>query len=163
MKGRKRSVRVVFITALVVVFAGLAFEWLYVLQMNISLFTAIDKADLVGIQKSLSLGANPNARNHGVSALASACFQGKYKATDMLVKAGANVNMVSDTGWTPLMYAVASPNEDTVYTVKAVLRYRPDVNFTNGYGVNALNIARSRDDETTAALLLAAGARETRH
>lgn len=64
--------------------------------------------DLETIERCLEKGMNPSEPDRewgGKTPLHIACAQGHKKCAYVLLNAGANVNAITDTGWTPAHFA----------------------------------------------------------
>jgi quinoprotein dehydrogenase-associated probable ABC transporter substrate-binding protein len=92
----------------------------------------------------------------GLTPLAIAAQNGKIKAAQALVAAGADVNApVAKGGYTPLMLAAISGSTDLT---AALLGHGAKVNAVNPGGVTALMIAAANNHPHVAELLLKSGA-----
>jgi quinoprotein dehydrogenase-associated probable ABC transporter substrate-binding protein len=94
--------------------------------------------------------------NDGLTPLAVASQNGKIKAAEALVAAGADVNApVAKGGYTPLMLASISGSTDLA---TSLIGHGAKINAVNPGGVTALMIAVAADHPNLAALLLKSGA-----
>jgi hypothetical protein len=89
--------------------------------------------------------------------LVSAARMGDTKTVERILRTGIAVDANSDeTRFTPLMSAACEGHTDTV---KALLRYHPDLNKPGDFGT-ALSLARTNHHPDTARILEDAGATE---
>lgn len=114
-----------------------------------------DDPALVG--QLVTHGAKLEARdNDELTALAIAAQNGKRKATEALLAAGADVNTpVAKGGYTPLMLAALSGSDELA---KLLIDRGAKVNAKNPGGVTALMIAAAGNHTNVAMLLLKSGA-----
>jgi ankyrin repeat protein len=87
--------------------------------------------------------------------LYATCFTGNYELTRILIAAGANPNVASKNGWTPLMKAVLSNHEQIV---AFLLEHGADPNIINREGINALHLAVKDKNKNIVKILLNNGA-----
>ena len=78
----------------------------------------------------------------GSNALHVAVQEGYADAVDLLLRSGADVNIPDVNGWTSLMKACKTKNEDIV---RLLLGYQADVKLINLFGLSALNILVNDD------------------
>ncbi len=78
----------------------------------------------------------------GSNALHVAAQEGNADAVDLLVRSGADVNARDVNGWTSLMKACKTKNEDIV---RLLLDYQADVTLVNLFELSALNILVNDD------------------
>jgi quinoprotein dehydrogenase-associated probable ABC transporter substrate-binding protein len=114
-----------------------------------------DKPDMVALL--IRHGSKIDAvDNDGLTPLAIASQNGKIKAAEALVIAGADVNApVAKGGYTPLMLASISGSTDLA---AVLIDHGAKVNAVNPGGVTALMIAAASNHPNLAALLLKSGA-----
>jgi quinoprotein dehydrogenase-associated probable ABC transporter substrate-binding protein len=92
----------------------------------------------------------------GLTALAIAAQNGKFKSAEALIAAGADVNApVAKGGYTPLMLAAISGSPDLT---TSLLDHGAKVNAANPGGLTALMIAAANNHPRVAELLLKSGA-----
>ncbi|XP_077206190.1 fibronectin type 3 and ankyrin repeat domains protein 1 [Paroedura picta] len=84
-------------------------------------------------------------------------MSGKRDVADLLIEAGADVNMKDKDGKTPLMVAALNNHEDLV---QLLLEKGADSSVKNEYGKGALEMARSLNRMTVASLIEANKIRE---
>lgn len=89
-----------------------------------------------------------------VPAVTLAAIWGRYEILEMLLKAGANVNVTSGNGLTPLILA---SEEGRLEAIKLFLKHGADVNQTHSFGGNALNHAAYRGQADAIDVLVEAG------
>jgi quinoprotein dehydrogenase-associated probable ABC transporter substrate-binding protein len=114
-----------------------------------------DDPDLVALL--MRHGAKIDAVNSdGLTPLAIAAQNGKIKAAEALVAAGADVNApVAKGGYTPLMLAAISGSSDLS---SALIQHGAKVNAVNPGGLTALMIAAANNHPTVVTLLIKSGA-----
>ncbi|KAI8625412.1 ankyrin repeat-containing domain protein [Xylariaceae sp. FL1651] len=109
----------------------------------------------------LKTDAHPGMINatdaRGRTALHWAALRGDLEAVELLLDAGADVDVVDEFKCTPLLYAVSSAKPRMIELL--ILR-KADVNFANNRGDTPLHYAaRHRDDVESVKVLVQAGAR----
>jgi ankyrin repeat protein len=122
------------------------------------LFDAVMKCDLNKVKALVAAGADVNAKDGEVTALALAIDKDKcsIEIVDALLAAGANPNMRITLGWTPLMWASSMYRPDIV---KSLVAAGADVNAIQRTGKTALMLVVQQSDVTDIVkLLLASGA-----
>ena len=87
------------------------------------------------LQMLIEAGADVKANPEGSSALHIACRKGFNDGAELLIKAGANVNMLGDAALNPLMEAVANGH---VRCAELLLEAGAEVNFQNTRGITAV-------------------------
>jgi quinoprotein dehydrogenase-associated probable ABC transporter substrate-binding protein len=114
-----------------------------------------DNPDLVAML--MKHGAKIDAVNDdGLTPLAIAAQNGKIKAAEALVAAGADVNApVAKGGYTPLMLAAISGSSDLT---GSLIQHGAKVNAVNPGGLTALMIAAANNHPTVVTLLIRSGA-----
>jgi quinoprotein dehydrogenase-associated probable ABC transporter substrate-binding protein len=114
-----------------------------------------DRPDMVALL--IHHGAKIDAvDNDGLTPLAIASQNGKIKAAEALVAAGADVNTpVAKGGYTPLMLASISGSTDLA---TSLIGHGAKINAVNPGGVTALMIAVAANHPTLTALLIKSGA-----
>lgn len=115
---------------------------------------ACSTKDLPAIEKLLKEGHDPNQfEAYGTFPLFIAAANGNGPLTDLLIKAGANVNLqTKDTGWTALMTAAYWQRVPIVYLL---LRSGAQLSPKTFSGQTALDIAKSRGNRQIIAPILA--------
>lgn len=93
--------------------------------------------------------------NQGYSALAVAALGGHLTSVNVLINAGANVN-VKPEGRSLLMHCVAGNH---MIIVQPLIAAGADLNFVDAYGETALSIARQKGYHELDLMLVQAGAR----
>ncbi len=110
------------------------------------------------VEYLLSKGANISEKNgeYGSSALHKACASGALDIAKVLVNAGADVNLKSDEGYTPLSNAVSNNKQ---ITVKYLISNGANIGEKNGkLGVSVLHKACMNGNLEIAKILVDAGA-----
>ena len=87
------------------------------------------------LEMLIAAGADVNATPGSVSALIIACRNGFEEGVSILMKAGADINMIGDKGLNPLMEAATNGH---VRCAELILEAGIDVNFQNIEGLTAL-------------------------
>jgi ankyrin repeat protein len=82
---------------------------------NQQLIDAVRSNDLNQVRTLLGNGANPNARDIGVTALMLAARNGHLEISRMLIDRGADVNAID--GMNALMYGSKKGNREVVKTL----------------------------------------------
>lgn len=96
------------------------------------------------VKALLDMGADPNTSSDSLSALDVALDYKKLSPLlPMLLEAGADVNVVSDDGNTPLIRLVRFSDDSNVEQVKLLLKYGADVHHKYN-GKTALEIAQDK-------------------
>lgn len=117
----------------------------------------IKQRNMNQLQLDLAKGNSPNATdfNHR-TALWMAAYYDNYEAVQLLLRAGADPNIV-DSGHhdTPLMFAAGNGNVDIV---KALLDAKADPNIQNNKGQTALHYAAMNSRYEVARILVSHGA-----
>lgn len=95
-------------------------------------FVAVEK-DPIGAGLTLAAGTNANYRYEGEkTALHFACEQGHVPLVDVLINNQADPNVVDKKGWTPLWYALLTPDEEAeLAIVKMLHKNGASLNHTN--------------------------------
>lgn len=94
-----------------------------------------DLSAIISISKDINLDT---VDSHGETLLWKAVQKGKVDIAEVLINAGANINLPDKDGWSPLHMAVL--NQD-INMVDLILKYTPQINDQNKYGNNAIWIA----------------------
>ena len=109
------------------------------------------------MQAIVDLGADVNATNNdGITALMTACRKGTADAINVLLSAGADLNITDCLGSTCIHYSADSDRNNG--TLQVIIDHGADVNATNNYSVTALMIACWKGNVGAINVLLAAGA-----
>ncbi|XP_011408170.2 PREDICTED: ankyrin repeat domain-containing protein 50-like, partial [Amphimedon queenslandica] len=121
--------------------------------MNEELYEAAKRGDSIGVQSALSQGANVNHQNpkefEGTS-LHVAVRGGYHDVVQILLSAGADVNLIDTDGDTALIEAAREGNCDVV---ELLLKKGADPSHSNNYGETALVAAASREYSNIVQLL----------
>lgn len=80
------------------------------MSLEYELLNATSQNNLPKVKSLLEKGVNVNfqEKSFGFSPLTNACHDDKIEVLQLLIEAGANLNIQTRTGWTPLHYAVQS-------------------------------------------------------
>ncbi len=109
----------------------------------------------------LDNGADPSMRTKwetGNTALHGAAFNGSVEAAQALLDGGADVDVQTDTGLTPLMYAISEGIHRRTEIVTTLLEGGADPNAQDNYGNTALHHAARWDRSEMIPLLIEYGA-----
>jgi ankyrin repeat protein len=114
--------------------------------------SAVDPGEISSLSRLLSA-----ANSSGMSPLSHACWCGRAEVVDLLLRAGADVNMADATavGWTPL-HAASMGNATIVESLLRVGGVRKDVR--DAFGSTPLFLAAFNDHRDVVKLLLDSGA-----
>jgi len=113
--------------------------------------------DLASLKKALDEGVAINVfDNLDQTALIAAVSQNKLDAVKLLVKRGADVNLVDRAGWAPLHFAVYFGTDTAV--IDALIAGGAKLNAQNDRGITPLYFASITGHELQVKRLLAAGA-----
>jgi ankyrin repeat protein len=128
---------------------------------NARLWHAASIGDLEGVKAAIEDGADLDpVTNEGwgrVSALDVAAMNGHVDVIELLLKRGANVNIVDKDGYTPLMTAALHFKNDAI---KVLVASSADVRRADGmWGNTPLHVAAENGDLDIVKLLLERGAR----
>ena len=118
------------------------------------------------VRAVLRAGITPNSRDeYGETLLLRAIENNRVSIVEMLLRAGADVNMPSkETGDTPLIFASRSIDPFEIgarpmpHLVRLLLKHKPELNRRNKAGETALIAAVTRGNGEIVELLLKAGA-----
>ena len=122
----------------------------------------IDCANSPRVEEALIMGCNPNVRgDQGFPALCTASAVGSVQTTQTLLRYGANPDLATPDGDTPLMFAARFTNDSSrgnsgnfVAIVRALVEHHANVNLRNHKGETALMLAcRSGSLENTQMLV----------
>ena len=90
-----------------------------ILHANHELVSAVENDSLENVRNALKHGANPNLTMNGIPVLVHASALGYPETVKILVNNHANINVISDLNWTPLIAAAANRHLDVVrYLIK---------------------------------------------
>lgn len=109
-------------------------NWSQYSKANYMLFMSIESGDLSAMRSALSMGANVNCLDKTwVSPLIAAIFSKKISLIEILIKAGADVNLADpETGNSPLAFASFS-NDANIFKLLISSGANPEA--TNSFGV----------------------------
>lgn len=111
--------------------------------MSTNAFEENAKNNLKMLQLSLAGGENINQSSNVNSMFLLACIIGCVKTVEMLIKAGADINLKSPiTGDTALITAVRSKNNDVIL---CLIKAGAKPNLKNKYRQTALHVAAEFD------------------
>ena len=109
------------------------------------------------LQAVIENGADVNATDmNSTTALMLACQEGNMEVINVLLNAGADINIVDTKGLTWIHHAVVRGGNKE--TLQAIINYGANVNATNKENMTALMYACSRGNVETINVLLNAGA-----
>ncbi len=115
-------------------------------------------------------GASVNLTDGGRTALFEAAYQGNVEIVDYLISVGANLNIGTDQGETPLMAASLTDDDDYNKCVQLLIRAGADINVRAPLGLpdyppapprrrqTALSCAASYDNKVVMEMLISANA-----
>ena len=113
--------------------------------------------DVAALKKALDDGVAINVfDNLDQTALIAAVSQNKLDAVKLLVKRGADVNLVDRAGWSPLHFAVYFGTDTAV--IDALIAGGAKLNAQNDRGITPLYFASITGHELQVKRLIAAGA-----
>lgn len=120
------------------------------------LMIAADRGSLLGVERLLDAGADPNATDpDGFTALMVAANRGATPVVERLIGAGADVDARDDEDYTALHFAVMSRSQGAV---RALLRAGAEAGARTAKGWTPLHSAAAKGGADLVADLLAAGA-----
>jgi ankyrin repeat protein len=125
------------------------------------LFSAATAGKIALMDVVLKAGVDPNAKDeNGMTALRDVAWTGKNQVNVMkrLVAAKADVNLVADDGWTPLIQAMYAEPAEAVPMAQVLLQAGADASIVNGEGNSALMLAADRDIPALIPALVKGGA-----
>lgn len=130
-----------------------------------ALLDAVNRGRAATVQGLLRVGANPNAKDDcGISALALAASDCNAEIVGELIRAGADVNVVSGfSPGPPLRWAIdesdlRASDEEIYRVIKLLAEAGADLNWRDKSGRTALILAADKGLERVVELLIAAGA-----
>ncbi|WCJ60976.1 ankyrin repeat domain-containing protein [Fontisphaera persica] len=112
---------------------------------NIDLLDAAEAGNLPGVKAALRAGANVNYSSpvkFGWTPLLAAVFHNNTNVIPELLAAGADINLASKDGETPLMMAV-SRGDDSVGLVKYLIDKGADINRKDNSGRTVIDLANA--------------------
>ena len=128
------------------------------LDIDMPITDAAKHLDATLLQAMLDKGANPNVKNEfSQTALIIACNKGRRDVAEMLIRRGADPNIMGD-GRTALTAHLSSGNNPYIALVRLLLDHKADVNLRKPDQFSALMLASTFGSVELIKLLLAAGA-----
>ncbi len=127
------------------------------LKIAKQLYTLARLGKIDEIKNELSKGVDINAQHRGASMIEAAIVEKNISLLNFLIKEGANVNIQSENGWTPLHFAA---QENSLEIVKVLLENGALLNVKDKNGNTALHTAiyNSKGQGDVITLLLEGGA-----
>ncbi|XP_031619380.1 ankyrin repeat domain-containing protein 50-like [Contarinia nasturtii] len=122
---------------------------------NLGLCAAATKGQSNVVEFLINNGANISSSSHGTFPLYLASFYGHDRVVDLLIKHGADVNVINNTGWTPINVAAREGHQQIV---ELLIEAAADFNFPNNDGETPLYSAVSAGHEDVVSMLLEKGA-----
>lgn len=116
-----------------------------------------DKRDALKFLIESGVDVNNQNEDNGSTALMWAAGEGFDEATEMLVKAGAKLNLQNERGETALMLAAANSKKNTL---KVLIKAGADLNLRDKNGKTALGLAIQNKHDDTRKELQKAGAQQ---
>lgn len=116
-----------------------------------------DKRDALKFLLSFGVDINTAGRSGGNTALILAAGEGHEKMTEMLIRAGADLNARNDAGETATMIAAAKSKNNTL---KELVKAGADLTLRDAGGRTALGLAILNQHKDTRKTLEKAGARQ---
>lgn len=120
-----------------------------------ALMEAIDRNDVVMVRRLLDAGADPDQLAGHFRPLGRAALLGYSQIADLLLKHGANPDLKSKDGNTPL---TAAADMNRVDVVRRLVAARPDYTLFDDRGLTALSEAALGDHVEVLRAMLEAGA-----
>ncbi len=121
------------------------------------LHIAIEKEDIILLQKTLDAGADKDVKDRqGYTALHRAIQVGITHAMEIFLARGCDANIANKEGWTPLFTAIFG--NSTVIIIEKLLRHGASVNYKDLNNVNPLQLALEKGQADVILLLLENGA-----
>jgi cytohesin len=125
------------------------------------LFSAATGGKIAMMDVLLKAGADPNAQEeNGMSVLRDVTWTGKNQVAVVkrLIAAKADVNLVANDGWTPLIQIMYADPAIAVPVAEILLQAGADASIVNDEGNSALSLASHRDMPALIPALVKAGA-----
>lgn len=102
---------------------------------SIQLINAVDSGNVKRVKSLLAQNANVNSRLNSITALMRASYFGKSEIVDILLDAGANINLRDFNGATALIWAAKGGDPDIV---QSLIRAGSNIDFQSIWGETAL-------------------------
>jgi ankyrin repeat protein len=125
------------------------------------LVSAATEGKIAMMDVLLKAGADPNTKDEsGMTALRQVAWTGKNQlaATKRLIAAKADVNLVADDNWTPLIQVMYADPGVAVPVAQLLLQAGADASIVNNEGNTALSLAAERGMPVLIPALIKSGA-----
>jgi ankyrin repeat protein len=117
------------------------------------LYKAAGEGDVIAVEQLISGGADVNGKSsEGSQALNAAAAYNHHEVIKLLVKHGADPNVLNKEGDTPMICATKYAGGDPK-TVKLLLGAGPDLSIADNDGKTALDYAKQYNQSEAVALL----------
>jgi len=118
---------------------------------------AVASLNPAGVSVALKKGADPNAKLGEARVLHFAALSGSLGNVDLLLKAGADVNGRGDCADTPLHFACAGLDPNSVAIIRRLIEAGADINAPGINGRLPLDFAARKRNKAAALIIAEAG------